>query len=55
MNEILTPADVVAELNRLMQESQKGIVALYEAEIKVAHLDLWKRPEQPWTVNRLPK
>lgn len=40
MNEILTPADVIAELNRLMQESQKGIVALYEAEIKVANLDV---------------
>jgi hypothetical protein len=39
MSEITTPADVIAELNRLMAESQKGIAALYEAEVKVAQLD----------------
>ena len=39
MSEILTPADVVAELNRLMAETQKGIQALFEAEVKVATLD----------------
>lgn len=39
MNEITTPGQVIAELNRLMGESQKGIQALYEAEIKVAQMD----------------
>jgi hypothetical protein len=40
IEEITTPGQVVAELNRLMRESQKGINALYEAEVKVATLDL---------------
>jgi hypothetical protein len=39
MNDITTPAQVIAELNRLVGESQKGINALYEAEVKVANLD----------------
>lgn len=40
LGDITTPGQVVSELNRLMRESQKGINALYEAEVKVAHLDL---------------
>jgi len=40
MPEITTPGQVVAELNRLMSESQRGVNALYEAEIKVAHFDM---------------
>jgi len=39
MSEITSPADVISELNRLMAESQKGITALYECEVKVAYLD----------------
>lgn len=39
MNEITTPQQVILELNRLMNESQKGIQALYEIEVKVAELD----------------
>jgi len=39
MEEITTPAQVINELNRLMGESQKGIQALYDAEIKVAELE----------------
>jgi hypothetical protein len=39
MTDITTPPQVIAELNRLMGESQKGINALYEAEVKVAVLD----------------
>ena len=39
MDEITTPAQVISELNRLMGESQKGITALYEQEIKVAELE----------------
>ena len=35
----MTPDAVIRELNRLMAESQNGIRALYDAEIKVAHLD----------------
>ena len=39
MNDITTPQQVILELNRLMGESQKGIAALFDAEIKVAELD----------------
>lgn len=39
MTDIITPAQVVAELNRLMQESAKGVEALYAAEVKVANLE----------------
>lgn len=38
--DITTPAQVIAELNRLMRVSQQGINALYDAEVKVAQLDL---------------
>jgi hypothetical protein len=38
--DVLTPAQVVAEQNRLMAEAQKGIQALYKAEIAVAEADL---------------
>lgn len=40
MSEILTPSQVVAELNRLMGEQQRGIEALHDAELKVAQADL---------------
>lgn len=39
MENITTPQQVISELNRLIGESQKGIQALYEAEVKVAELD----------------
>jgi rRNA-processing protein FCF1 len=39
MEDITTPKQVIDELNRLMAESQKGVQALYEAEIKVAELE----------------
>jgi len=39
MTDITTPGQVIAELNRLIGESSKGIQALYEAEVNVAHLD----------------
>ena len=39
MEDITTPAQVIAELNRLIAESQKGVEALYQAEIKVAELE----------------
>ena len=39
MTDIITPDQVVAELNRLMVESAKGVQALYEAELKVADLE----------------
>jgi len=39
LEDITTPKQVIDELNRLMAESQKGIQALYEAEIKVAELE----------------
>ena len=51
MTEIITPADVIAELNRLMSESQKGIQAMYDAEIKVANLDA--EYERAWAVATL--
>jgi hypothetical protein len=39
MTEIITPDQVIAELNRLMQESSKGVEALFAAEVKVANLE----------------
>jgi hypothetical protein len=39
MSEIVTPDAVIAELNRLIGEAQRGIEALYSAEVKVAELD----------------
>jgi hypothetical protein len=39
MADILTPDQVIVELNRLMGESQRGIHALYDAEAKVAYAD----------------
>ena len=48
MSEIITPGDVIAELNRLMGESQKGIQALYDAEINVANLDA--EYERAWSL-----
>lgn len=38
--DITTPAQVIAELNRLMRISQAGINAMYAAEVKVAEMDL---------------
>jgi hypothetical protein len=38
--DISTPAQVVAELNRLRRDSLAHIDGLYDAEVKVAHLDL---------------
>lgn len=46
MSEILTPSQVVAELNRLMGEQQRGIEALYRAEVAVANADLEFEREQ---------
>ena len=37
---ITTPDQVIAELNRLKVESERGITALYDAEVKVADRDL---------------
>ena len=39
MTDIITPDQVIAELNRLIQESSKGVQALFEAEVKVANLE----------------
>jgi hypothetical protein len=39
MSEIITPDNVVGELNRLMAESAKGVEALFQAETKVAQLE----------------
>lgn len=38
--EITTPDQVIRELNRLMAESSRGIQVMYEAETKVAELEL---------------
>jgi len=37
--EVTTPDQVIAELNRLITEGQRGINALYDCEVKVAELD----------------
>jgi hypothetical protein len=37
--DITTPAQVISELNRLMNSSAAGINALFEQEVKVAQLD----------------
>jgi hypothetical protein len=37
--DITTPAQVISELNRLMNSSSAGINALFEQEVKVAQLD----------------
>lgn len=39
MENITHPGQVVQELNRLTQESSKGVEALYQAEKKVAEID----------------
>ena len=38
--EIVSPDQVIAKLNELIQTGEKGINALYDAEIKVADRDL---------------
>jgi hypothetical protein len=38
--EIVSPDQVIAKLNELIQTGEKGINALYDAEIKVADKDL---------------
>lgn len=38
--EILTPSQVISELNRLVAESAKGVEALHRAEVAVAEADL---------------
>ena len=38
-SQFLTPDFIISELQRLMAESQRGIQALYEAEIKMINLD----------------
>lgn len=39
MNDIVTPDQVIRELNRLIGESAKGVEALFAAEVKVANLE----------------
>ena len=39
MNDIITPDQVIRELNRLIGESAKGVEALFAAEVKVANLE----------------
>ena len=38
--EIVSPDQVIAKLNELIQTGEKGINALYDAEFKVAYRDL---------------